>query len=144
MGRKSRRKLNDDDDIKDIKEKWSTKDYHQKEYESIEENNEQDKISSDLGLDKLTDILFEILQNFRKVDLRLEWVNISDIFNFRVSHGPGQLVDDRFIKELSHELYHKINKIRGIKRLNDYHDLNPTIIYNRIAYAINKWYIQMI
>ena len=137
MGRKTRRRLNDEDD-KD-KPKVSTDIDKDKDTKNLEREIENSYI-----LFRLEDDLFEIIEEFRKIDPRLEWVSIADILSKKNSHGIGRLKDDRDIRELSHLLYHTINRVRGIKKILKYSDLNPSEIYNRIASKINFWYIDMI
>jgi len=133
MGRKSRKRLVEEED-KDLNK------------DKNENENEKDIIvqRDDHNLNPLYDILYDILQDFRQIDSRLEFVNISDILKPDIQYGPGRIIDDRFIRELSHLLYHNINQVRGVKKIHGFSDLKPTIIYNRIAHRINFCYIDMI
>jgi hypothetical protein len=156
MGRKTRNKI--------TAEEYKYNKEYNKEYikepnedhktrEEREEEERKEKRGKIYFLD-LYDTLYEIFDEYQTYDSRIRWVSVSDIL-----HGPLYSItvrDDDTIIDLVDVLFNQIKNflIKSKKHIigddDDkfemyiFSNLSRDIIYARIAYTINKWYIDQV
>jgi len=154
MGKKTREKLAEDDYNLRLKNEEYDKEY--KEYKESKEFKECDV--KEIDFNDLDDTLFDIIDDYKHMDSRLECVNVSDILYRPIYYIPScyaPVKDSEIIIELVDILFNEIQKFlkkckidNKIDNNNDeiyfYSNCTEQNMYYRISHTINKWYIGQI